>query len=565
MRLRTRLTLAFASLAILPAILVAWATLSTVNSSFESMLEARLDGVEALLRTDIDRVVSELDRAVSALASSTPSIDRLAREARLGVAEPASALTLGESLLAGRHDLHALLLIDQEGRVLSSGHLPARSGDMETKIGAMARERPGIPSLEWIEVQRDFGIERALSILVSRPVTDAPADRAPLHVVGGRMVDEHFTERLRTLTGAQVRLLLDGDDAGEEAGSRAQERVRRLPITRDGDPNVQVEFAVSEAGLAMAQRHILAALGGSAILVVLAASLLGALLASRITRPVDALSLGASRISRGDYQPVLAPRATGEIAALIEAFNSMVVEIRASHERVAAAERIAAWQDIARRLAHEIKNPLTPISMSIETLRRTWKRKHPEFEEIFEESTGAILEEVEALERIVTEFSRFARLPAPKLEKIDPAEAIDGALALFKEPPEGVRIVRDMGEGLPPIMADRDQLGQVLLNMLTNALQAMDDNRADRQGEIVVRARGETDTKMIRIDIEDNGPGIEKDHLSELFTPYFTTKETGTGLGLAICHRIVAEHGGRIAVDSQPGKGAKFSVLLPSE
>jgi two-component system, NtrC family, nitrogen regulation sensor histidine kinase NtrY len=563
MRLRTRLTLAFTALALLPVALVGQVTLTSVRAAFEDMLERRLDDAEAMLRAEIERRISELGHTVGAVAGTAPGVARLARELRLGRVDEAAAVPLAEGLMAGR-DLEVLFLVDGGGRVLSAGHLPARFGDAAPELLELAHTSAGVPVLRWVDLRRGDRIEPGLAVLVGRPAeagTGAgPAGEAALHVIGGRLVDARLAERLQALTGAEVRLRIDEAATEEPALSG---RVRVLPLIGSGEAATgSLAFSVSDAPLARLQAGILLALGGSAAFAVLAAVLLGTFLASRITRPVDALAEGAGRVARGDYDTEVEARASGEVAMLVAAFNAMTREIRASRERIASAERVAAWQEIARRLAHEIKNPLTPIATSIETLRRTWKKQHPDFEEIFAESTGAILEEVEALQRLVGEFSRFARLPQAMPEPLSPAEVVDGALALFPEPPSGVRLERTVAADLPPVQADRDQLGQVLLNLLTNALQAVEAGGG--AGTIAVRAGPGPEPETVSFEVADDGPGIPEAHMADLFTPYFTTKETGTGLGLAICHRIVVEHGGRIEVDSAPGRGARFSVVLPA-
>jgi signal transduction histidine kinase len=223
-------------------------------------------------------------------------------------------------------------------------------------------------------------------------------------------------------------------------------------------------------------------------------------------------------------------------------------------ERLAVAERVAAWRDVARALAHELKNPLTPIAMSVELLRDA--RGRPGFEEVLDESTRAIGEEVRRLRRIVDEFSRFARMPAPALAEVPAGELAQSLLALFPAAPPGVTLVRELAPDLPALRADRDQLLQVLHNLVKNALEAMPEG-----GTLTLRAR--RDGEAVRFEVADTGPGLAPELQARIFEPWVTTKPGGTGLGLAIAARIVEEHGGRIEVASRPGKGATFTVRLP--
>jgi nitrogen fixation/metabolism regulation signal transduction histidine kinase len=235
----------------------------------------------------------------------------------------------------------------------------------------------------------------------------------------------------------------------------------------------------------------------------------------------------------------------------------MTADLAVGRERLAQAERIAAWREVARRLAHEIKNPLTPIAMSVETLRDAHERGRADFGEIFDEGTRAIAEEVRRLKRIVDEFSRFARLPAPERAAVPAEDLLAAVLALFPEPPTGVAIVRDAAPGLPPVLADRDQVLQLLLNLVRNGLEAM-----PRGGTLAVSARRVPEG--VAFAVADTGAGIAPDDLARVFEPYFTTKEGGTGLGLAIAHRIAEEHGGRLEAASAPGRGATFTLTLPA-
>jgi nitrogen fixation/metabolism regulation signal transduction histidine kinase len=242
------------------------------------------------------------------------------------------------------------------------------------------------------------------------------------------------------------------------------------------------------------------------------------------------------------------------------AFNFMMEDLKTSKEKLVIAERIAAWQEIARRLAHEIKNPLTPIQMAMDTLRKSYKKQHPEFAEILDESTTTVLEEADRLKRIVAEFSDFARMPKPEFGRVDLNDVIRGSLALYKD--STPRVEAKLDPKLPELDADKGQMNQVLLNLVENgrdALGARDSGRVT-----VTTKRGDAPDRLTLI-VEDNGPGVPSELKDKVFAPYFTTKHAkgGTGLGLAIVHRIVSDHGGRITINDAPGGGAKFTIELP--
>jgi nitrogen fixation/metabolism regulation signal transduction histidine kinase len=201
--------------------------------------------------------------------------------------------------------------------------------------------------------------------------------------------------------------------------------------------------------------------------------------------------------------------------------------------------------------------------MSVETLRKTWKKQHPSFEEIFDESTATVLEETARLKRIVSEFSEFARMPKPEVAPVDINDLVQSSLSLYEG---AVDIDKQLASDLPQIEGDRDQLSQVLLNLLENARDALAHRvEGPEGGAIRVETRMGTTTDRVQLYVDDNGPGIAEELVEKLFTPYFTTKhgKGGTGLGLAIVHRIVSDHGGRIYAGASPTGGARFVVELP--
>ncbi len=273
---------------------------------------------------------------------------------------------------------------------------------------------------------------------------------------------------------------------------------------------------------------------------------------------VDELTEAATRVGQGDFSTTLRDRPNAAFPATATAFNRMTRDLRDARERLRQTERVAAWQEIAKSLAHELKNPLSPIRLSIETLRKAHERSHEDFDALFEESTKTILQEVERLRAIVDEFSRFARLPAPKLARSDLREVVAQAASLHAE---GDAPVTAALPGAPvDARVDADQLTQVLHNLLQNARDAAREAHPDGGAAVRLSLEASSDTAIIRV--EDNGLGIPADQTDAVFEPYYTRKEGGTGLGLAITQRIVTEHGGRIEVASRPGK-TTFTVVLP--
>jgi nitrogen fixation/metabolism regulation signal transduction histidine kinase len=326
----------------------------------------------------------------------------------------------------------------------------------------------------------------------------------------------------------------------------------------DGASTATIEIAVFDSGLERILRNTTLASAGLALIALIGVVLIGMLVARRTAHDLDQLVAGSLAAARGDLDHRVTVRSEDEVGAVAAAFNFMMEDLRVAKERLVIAERIAAWQEIARRLAHEIKNPLTPIQMAMDTLRKTWKKKHPSFDEILEESTATVMEEADRLKHIVSEFSAFARMPKPEFQRLDVNEVVRSSLALY----QGAAAVEIRLGELPQIDADKNQLSQVVLNLVENARDAI-AQRSD--GRIIVSTRlGDAGDRTMLI-IEDNGPGVPGDLKDKVFAPYFTTKHAkgGTGLGLAIVHRIVSDHGGRISVSDAPGGGARFAIELP--
>jgi two-component system, NtrC family, nitrogen regulation sensor histidine kinase NtrY len=222
-------------------------------------------------------------------------------------------------------------------------------------------------------------------------------------------------------------------------------------------------------------------------------------------------------------------------------------------------QKVAAWREVARRLAHEIKNPLTPIQLSAERLRRHFTDAPAGARALVDECTTTIVGEVESLKGLVDEFSQFARMPAPKAVPTALHAMLDDTLALYDGLFAEVRFVRRYAPDVPLVRADPEQIRRVIINLVDNAVEAM-----ERRGEIVVETSFEAANNLVRLVIADDGPGIPASDRDKLFLPYFSTKGRGSGLGLAIVRRIIAEHGGAIDVGDNQPRGTRFTIELPT-
>jgi two-component system nitrogen regulation sensor histidine kinase NtrY len=223
------------------------------------------------------------------------------------------------------------------------------------------------------------------------------------------------------------------------------------------------------------------------------------------------------------------------------------------------AQKVAAWGEVARKLAHEIKNPLTPIQLSAQRIRKAHLKGAADFERVLTECTEAIVSEVEALKNLVDEFAQFARLPAANLAPASLHEVIEQALSLYDGLFAGVRIDRRLAADLPSLRLDADQMKRVLINLVDNAIEA-----TEKRGTVVISTEFDRSHGRVRLGVADDGPGIPAHDRDRLFVPHFSTKRRGSGLGLAIVSRIVQEHQGVIRVEENPPRGARFVVELPA-
>ena len=222
------------------------------------------------------------------------------------------------------------------------------------------------------------------------------------------------------------------------------------------------------------------------------------------------------------------------------------------------AQKVAAWQEVARRVAHEIKNPLTPIQLSAQRLRKKFFEKSPDFEKVFDESTNVIVNEVTSLKHMVDEFSKFARLPAPQMAHQSLHDVVNEVVALYRGAHKDIELIVELDEDLPSLNFDREQLKRVLVNLLDNAIQAM-----GHKGRVWLATKYDTKRRRAVVSVADEGPGIAPEDQEKLFVPYFTRKKSGTGLGLAIVRRIITDHEGQIQAGHNQPRGAVFTFELP--
>jgi nitrogen fixation/metabolism regulation signal transduction histidine kinase len=298
--------------------------------------------------------------------------------------------------------------------------------------------------------------------------------------------------------------------------------------------------------------------GGGIVLAILLSSWASA----RVTRPIVELARAAQDVASGDWNRSVQVEGHDEVAQLADTFNRMTTELLAQREKLVQTERVAAWRELARRLAHELKNPLFPLQLTVENLVRARSQSPEMFEEIFRESSETLLAEISNLKAIIGRFSEFSKMPQPHLQRVHANEIVEAIARLFQaqfraQGRQAIDCQLNLDERLEPIAADPELMHRALSNLVLNAMDAMPSG-----GKLKLQTRRE-DGKVV-IEVSDTGSGLTPEECQRIFTPYYTSKQHGTGLGLAIVQSVVSDHGGRITVHSEPGKGTSFVIELPA-
>jgi signal transduction histidine kinase len=317
----------------------------------------------------------------------------------------------------------------------------------------------------------------------------------------------------------------------------------------------------SRRGYVQLTRHIRSAallVGGGGILL---AILVSSWVAARVTRPVEQLAHAAQEVAAGNWNARVEVTGEDELGQLADSFNRMTAELLGQQQRLVQAERVAAWRELARRLAHELKNPLFPLQLTVENLVRARQHTPEQFDEVFREGSRTLLAEIAKLKGIIGRFSEFSTMPQPQLQRVQLNEVIRGVVELFQaqlQAPERAKIDCELQlePHLDPVNADAELLHRAISNLVLNAIDAMPQG-----GQLTLRTSDENGKVLIQV--ADTGSGLTPEECERIFTPYYTSKQHGTGLGLAIAQSIVSDHGGRIFVPSEPGRGTTFVIELP--
>jgi len=577
------------------ALLVQWVT----RNAFEKTENQRTAALVTQFQREFSRRGENVARRVEAIAASD-SVTRMATALNGTSSDFAEYFDLAR-VMAENHQLDFLEILDGRGTIVSSAQWPAKFGYPEPAFESLSASNDQRPFLKLEELQDStaLGFFAAHAIHVG--------DRS-VYVVGGQRLDKNFLLALDLPADTRVLLYQNRGDhfspellldpaAGASAADPARPAEKFAPLieaVRKYDQEIsglvdwtsdradeEVFHAIPLRGVGK-DRPLLGILliGNSrrsyvelkrrirdaALLVggggVVLAILLSSWASARVTRPVVDLARAAQDVASGNWSASVQVEGHDEVAQLAESFNRMTSELLAQKERLVQTERVAAWRELARRLAHELKNPLFPLQLTVENLIRAREQSPEMFEEIFRESSQTLLAEISNLKGIINRFSEFSRMPQPQLQRVQVNEIVEAVARLFQaqfqaKGREAIHCQMQLDRRLDPIAADPELLHRALSNLVLNAMDAMPNG-----GTLTLRTR--RDDGKVAIEVCDTGSGLTREECERIFTPYYTSKQHGTGLGLAIVQSVVSDHGGRISVQSEPGKGTTFVIELPS-
>ena len=587
MKFRRKLLLVFALTIFVCVVSVAWITSALARRAFEKTEAQRTAALVAQFRREFDRRGEEVAQRVDAVAKSEAA-RRVA--VSLSYAPPDYAAYLNEAkTIAEDQQLDFLEFVDGNNTIISSAQWPAKFGYRENFPVTTA------PAESFLnQDQLPDGVALSLSVVRRVPVPDSS-----LYVIGGRKLDKDFLASLDPPAGMRAffyqnlgrgfapQYLTAASGAVEHSEvlapiiQQVQQQGKESMVLAHWSSNVADDEMVDAIPLTGASHQLfgillvansrrsyveleqqirsVAALSG--VGGILLATVLSGWIASRVTRPLEQLAHAAQQLAAGDWNTQVKVSSSDELADLAQSFNQMTRELLEQRERLVQAERVAAWRELARRLAHELKNPLFPLQLTVENLMRARQQSPEQFEEIFRESSSTLLAEIANLKAIVSRFSEFSKMPQPQFQQVQLYELVQDSARLFQSqltvpgrPPVDCRL--EMDPSMAPILADPELLHRALSNLILNAIDAMPNG-----GTLTLRTRGEAD--RVYVEVSDTGSGLTPEQRERLFTPYFTTKQRGTGLGLAIVQSVISDHGGRISVQSKPGEGTTFSIELP--
>jgi two-component system nitrogen regulation sensor histidine kinase NtrY len=586
---RRKLLAVFALTVFLSVAAVAWLVSLITRRAFEQVNEDRTSALVAQFQSEFSRHGQDVAHRVEAIAGSEATT-RMALALSHG---PAVQGYLNEAgPIAQSHQLDFLEFVDAHGTIISSAQSPARFGYPETSLTNL----PTLTSKPAFLKREELPDGAALGLFAVRATT---VGDTTLYSAGGQRLDRDSLVALELPPGMRAMLYQNAgagfsaqmlvDASGslkepeklapliervEKQGREANElmhwssspaddeTIHAIPLNGADDKTLGVLLiGTSRRPYVELKGHIQSAamlVGGTGILL---AILFSSWAAARVTKPVEQLAAAAREVATGNLNTEVEVTSSDEIGELAEAFNRMTRELVEQKDRLVQTERVAAWRELARRLAHELKNPLFPLQLTVENLIRARQQSPEIFEEIFRESSATLLAEISNLKQVISRFSEFSKMPLPRLQSVQVNEVVQRVARLHQaqlEAREGASVTMrlDLADDLEPIGADPELLHRAISNLVLNAMDAMPQG-----GTLALRTRQEVE--RVSVAVSDTGLGLTPEECERLFTPYYTSKQHGTGLGLAIVQSVVSDHGGTVSVQSKPGQGTTFRIELP--
>jgi two-component system, NtrC family, nitrogen regulation sensor histidine kinase NtrY len=586
---RRKLLLLFSITVFLAVTAVAWLVSLVTRQAFEKANEERTSALVAQFQHEFNRRGEDLVRRIEAIAGSDAAM-RMALTYGQGSASHGNFAN-DAGPIAASHQLDFLEFVDSDGAIISSAQSPAKFGYPDSSLADLPKlaNRPAFLKQEELQNSSALGLFAVRATKVG--------DK-PLYAVGGQRVDRNFLAALELPPGMRAMLyprltaafsaesVIDASGtlkdsvklapliqqvvtAGKESrilvhwsdDPADDETLHAIPLNgQDDKPLAVLLVGTTRRPYVEVKRHIQSAamlVGGVSIFL---AILLSSWAAARVTKPVEQLAVAAREVAGGNLHTQVEVTSTDEVGELAEAFNRMTRELLEQKDRLVQTERVAAWRELARRLAHELKNPLFPLQLTVENLIRAREQSPELFEEMFHESATTLLAEINNLKQVISRFSEFSKMPQPQWQQVNVNQVVQGVARLFQaqlESRSGGPIACQLDLNATDSMAaDPELLHRVVSNLVLNAMDAMPNG-----GTLTLRTRQRSD--RVAIDVSDTGIGLTPEECARLFTPYYTSKQHGTGLGLAIVQSVISDHGGTVSVKSQRGRGTTFRIELP--
>lgn len=591
MSFRRKLLAVFALTVFVSVAAVGGLVLALTRRAFEKNEDERTAALVAQFQREFDRQGEEITQRIEKIAASD-QVSRMAASLNGTAADSAGNFDLARSL-AQSYQLDFLDLVNDHGLIISSAQTPAKFGYPENGFESFSSGQARAFLMP--QENEDSASLGLLAVRINR------TGEHPAYVLGGRQLDKSFLSALDLPANSRALLYFNrsdrfsADQLLDPAGSERMpqslidliESVRHYNQETSGIVHRSQDQADDEVFHAIPLRGVgkdrpllgILLIGNSrrsyvelkrrirdsALLVasfgIVLAILLSSWAARRVTRPVEQLAQAAQDVAAGNWNARVDITGSDEVSKLAEAFNQMTSELLAQKEHLVQAERVAAWRELARRLAHELKNPLFPLQLTVENLARARRQNSVDFDEVFEESARTLLAEITNLKTIIGRFSDFSKMPAPQFRPVQVNEVLRDVVRLFQSQLQApghsqIAVILDLDDRLHSIAADPELLHRAISNLVLNAVDAMPNG-----GTLTLRSRGHE--QKVTIAVSDTGTGLTREERERIFTPYYTSKQNGTGLGLAIVQSVISDHGGTIAVQSEPGKGTTFTIELP--